>query len=98
MRLKGKTILITGGTSGIGLELARRLIERGNTVAVTGRERRKLDEARRALPELHTFESDVSDPLAIASLHARVLVELPTLDVLVNNAGIMRNLDLNEPH
>jgi len=97
MKLQGKTVLITGGTSGIGLELARRLTERGNTVAVTGRERRKLDEARRALPKLHVFESDVADPTAIASLHARVLGELPTLDVLVNNAGIMRNLDLNEP-
>jgi len=98
MKLQGRTVLITGGTSGIGLELARRLIERGNTVAVSGRERRKLDEARRTLPNLHVFESDVADPRAIASLHARVLGELPALDVLVNNAGIMRNLDLNQPH
>lgn len=96
MRLRGKTVLITGGTSGIGLELARQLIQRGNTVAVTGRDRRKLDEAKRGLPALHIYESDVADATAIASLHARVLVDLPALDTLVNNAGLMRNLDLNE--
>lgn len=97
MKLRGKTILITGGTSGIGLEMARQLLERGNTVAVTGRDPRKLELARRALPGLKVFESDVSDPIAITGLYTRVLAELPTLDVLVNNAGIMRNLDLNQP-
>lgn len=97
MKLQGRTVLITGGTSGIGLELARRLLERGNTVAVTGRDRRKLDEAKQALPALHIFESDVTDPASIAALHGRVLAALPALDVLINNAGIMRNLDLNEP-
>lgn len=97
MKLQGRTVLITGGTSGIGRELARQLVERGNTVAVTGRDPRKLDEVRRALPEVVVFQSDVSDPAAIIALHARILSELPTLDVLVNNAGVMRNLDLNEP-
>jgi uncharacterized oxidoreductase len=97
MKLHGRTVLITGGTSGIGLELARRLLERGNTVAVTGRDRRRIDQARQALPELHVFESDVGDPAAIAALYPHALAELPDLDVLVNNAGIMRNLDLNEP-
>jgi uncharacterized oxidoreductase len=97
MQLRGRTVLITGGTSGIGLALARRLVERGNTVAVTGRDRHRLDEARAALPALRTFLSDVADPAAIAALHARVVAELPALDVLVNNAGIMRNLDLTEP-
>lgn len=97
MKLQGKTVLITGGTSGIGLEMARQLVERGNAVAVTGRDPRKLEQARRALPGLKVFESDVSDPAAITSLYRRVLAELPTLDVLVNNAGIMRNLDLIQP-
>ncbi len=95
MKLKNKTILITGGTSGIGLELARQLLPLGNTVLVTGRDGEKLDATRRALPGVHAFQSDASDPEAIAALHDRVVGEFPTLDVLVNNAGIMRNLNLN---
>lgn len=95
MKLKNKTILITGGTSGIGLELAKQLIPLGNTVLVTGRDPEKLDATRQALPGVHVYQSDVSDPDAIAALHDRVLADFPALDVLVNNAGIMRNLNLN---
>ena len=96
MKLNRKTILITGGTSGIGFELAKQLLQRGNTVIVTGRDQEKLDHAKRALPAVHTFQSDVSDPGAITALHESVLAHFPALDVLVNNAGIMRNLNLNQ--
>jgi uncharacterized oxidoreductase len=96
MKLKNRTVLITGGTSGIGLELAKQLLERGNTILVTGRDQEKLDAAKRALPAVHTFKSDVSDPRAIAALHGSVLAQFPALDTLVNNAGIMRNLNLNQ--
>ena len=95
MQLKNRTVLITGGTSGIGLELAKQLLARGNTVLVTGRDRDRLDAATRALPGLHGFESDVSDPAAIAELHEHVVAAFPSLDTLFNNAGIMRNLNLN---
>lgn len=96
MQLSKKTILITGGSSGIGFELARQLIGRGNTVIVTGRDLEKLHAAKRALPQLHIMQSDVSDVDAIAALHEKVLAQFPTLNVLINNAGIMRNLDLND--
>ena len=96
MKLEHRTILITGGTSGIGLELARQLLGRGNTVVVTGRDQDKLSAATKALPAVHTFRSDVSDPKAIAALHEAVLSRFPALDTLVNNAGIMRNLKLNQ--
>ncbi|WP_428483514.1 SDR family oxidoreductase [Rhodopila sp.] len=96
MKLEQRTILITGGTSGIGLELARQLLGRGNTVAVTGRDQDRLAAAAQAVPGIHTFRSDVSDQKAIAALHAAVLSRFPTLDTLINNAGIMRNLKLNE--
>jgi uncharacterized oxidoreductase len=96
MKLANRTVLITGGTSGIGLELARQLLARGNVVIVTGRDTQRLDAAKRALPSVHTFRSDVSDPAAIAALHDTVLAEFPLLDTLVNNAGIMRNMDLRE--
>jgi uncharacterized oxidoreductase len=98
MKLKNRTVLITGGTSGIGLELARQLIQRGNTAIVTGRDRQKLDATKRALPTVHIYQSDVSDSAAIETLHDAVLKQFSALDVLVNNAGIMRNLNLNQDH
>ncbi len=61
MKLESKTILITGGTSGIGLELARKLPGRDNTVIVTGRNQDRLAAAAKAFPGVHTFRSDVSD-------------------------------------
>jgi len=95
MKLIQKTILITGGASGIGLELARLLLQRGNVVIVTGRDQQKLDEARRRLPGLHAVQSDVSEPEAIVALYDTVTARFPALDTLINNAGIMRNLNLN---
>ncbi len=94
MKLEQRTILITGGTSGIGLELARQLLARGNVVVVTGRDAQRLAEARRTVPGLQGFVSDVADTDAIARLHDEVLARFPALDVLVNNAGVMRNLEL----
>jgi uncharacterized oxidoreductase len=95
MKLLHRTILITGGTSGIGLELAKQLHERSNTIIVTGRDQGKLDAARRTLPGIHAVNSDVGDAGAIAALYDSILSQFPALDTLINNAGIMRNLNLN---
>ena len=94
MRLSGRTILITGGSSGIGLALARLLLTRGNTVLITGRDPAKLAAVTRELPGAETYQSDVSDPLHVARLHEQVMARHPQLDTLINNAGIMRNLRL----
>ncbi len=98
MRLEQRTVLITGGTSGIGLELGRQLLARNNTVIVTGRDQKRLDTARQALPGVHAILSDAANPDAIRALHAEVIARFPALDTLVNNAGIMRNLKLMESH
>lgn len=96
MKLTDRTILITGGTSGIGLELARQLSALGNTVVVTGRDRAKLERVARENPRLHAIECDVGDPKSIVALQTRLAREFPALDVLVNNAGIMRKINLHE--
>jgi uncharacterized oxidoreductase len=95
MELSGNTILITGGTSGIGLELAIQLSKRNNTIIVTGRDPNKLREIQQKIPGVHTYQSDVSDPAAIVSLYQRVTKDFPDLNVLINNAGVMRMISLN---
>lgn len=96
MKLTNNTILITGGTSGIGLEWATRLLAMGNTVIVTGRDPAKLDRTKEALAGIHTIQSDVRDPEAINRLYKQVTEQFPTLNVLINNAGIMRKMSLNQ--
>lgn len=94
MKLTGRTVMITGGTSGIGLELAAQLLVRDNVVIVTGRDDKGLAAAKTRHPAIHAFQSDVGDADGIRQLYADVTAQFPKLDTLVNNAGIMRNLDL----
>jgi uncharacterized oxidoreductase len=96
VKLTGKTILITGGSSGIGLELAGQLLARDNVIIVTGRNQEALERASRHHPGLHTYQSDVSDAGGIRALHEAVVTRFPKLDTLINNAGIMRPLQLGE--
>jgi uncharacterized oxidoreductase len=94
MNLTGRTVLITGGSSGIGLAFALRFLELGNQVIVTGRRQAVLDEVKEKHPKLHTIRSDVADPAQIAALAARVKADFPKLDVLMNNAGVMLHKNL----
>ncbi|MEP6861518.1 MAG: SDR family NAD(P)-dependent oxidoreductase [Deltaproteobacteria bacterium] len=97
MKLTGRTILVTGGSAGIGLAFALHFAELGNEVIVTGRRQTVLDEVKEKHPQLHTLQSDVADPAQIAALAVRVKAEFPRLDVLVNNAGIMLYKNLATP-
>jgi uncharacterized oxidoreductase len=96
MKISSNTILITGGTSGIGLELASQLLSLGNKVIVTGRDQANLDAASKKLKGLRTIQSDVSDPKAITNLYQEVIKEFPDLNMLINNAGIMRKINLHQ--
>jgi uncharacterized oxidoreductase len=96
MRITSNTVLITGGTSGIGLELAIQLQALGNTVIITGRDQSKLERIGKDHPLIHAIRSDGSDPLAVASLQERVSREFPALNILINNAGIMRKINLQD--
>ena len=97
MKLTGRTILITGGSAGIGLAFALKFLELDNEVIVTGRRQAVLDQLKAKHPKLHTIQSDVADPAQIAALAARVKSDFPKLDVLMNNAGIMLHKNLKVP-
>ena len=97
MNLSNRTILITGGSAGIGLAFALKFAELGNEVIVTGRRQKVLEDVKSKHPKLHTIQSDVADPAQIAALAARVKADFPKLDVLMNNAGIMLYKNLRAP-
>ena len=97
MNLSGHTILITGGSAGIGLAFARKFVELGNDVIVTGRRQSKLDECKAANPKLHCIQSDVAKVADIKALAERVKREFPKLDFLMNNAGVFVNRNLSRP-
>ena len=97
MKMTGNTILITGGTSGIGLGLAVRLHEAGNKVIVAGRRKELLDEITAEHPGIDALVLDVADPDSIARARETVAATYPELNVLVNNAGIMQMENLLDP-
>ena len=94
MRMSGNTVLVTGGTSGIGRALAEALHDRGNRVIVTGRRLDRLGEITAERPGIIGIALDVDDPAALAALADRMRDEFPSLNVLINNAGISRPEDL----
>jgi uncharacterized oxidoreductase len=97
MDLSGNTVLITGGATGIGLELARQLLARGNEVIICGRRRERLEEAKTMHPALHARVANVADPRDREDLLGFVERHFPSLNVLVNNAGVQHLVDFTNP-
>jgi uncharacterized oxidoreductase len=95
VKTSGNTILITGGGSGIGRELALRFNALGNTVIVAGRRMETLEEAIAGQQNMHAMVVDVEDPKVITAFAERVVALHPNLNVLINNAGVMRREDLS---
>ncbi|TVY10731.1 SDR family oxidoreductase [Paenibacillus cremeus] len=90
MKLSGNTILITGGSTGIGLAFAERFIKAGNQVIVTGRREHVLQQAKEKLPSLITRVSDLNVEAERIALFDWVTENYPEVNVLVNNAGIQQ--------
>jgi uncharacterized oxidoreductase len=97
MQLRNGTVLITGGTSGIGLEFVKQLGQQNMAnIIVTGRNIAKLELSKKQFPQIHTFLSDVSNPKDIETLYQKVIQQFPKINIIINNAGIMRNMDLQD--
>ncbi|MFG1859780.1 SDR family NAD(P)-dependent oxidoreductase [Microbispora bryophytorum] len=90
MKLTNRTVLIVGGTSGIGLELAHRFAKNGNTVVAGGRKPEPLD-------GLQSVQIDVTDPASVLRARDEVLAAHPDLDVVVTMSGALLTEDLRDP-
>src|SRR5947207_1052789 len=96
MKTTDNTIIITGGGSGIGRALAEAFHELENQVIIVGRSKKSLDETIAANPGMKSLTLDMSDPKSIQSFAAQLTKDFPTLNVIMNIAGIMRPENLLE--
>ncbi|MEJ2247553.1 MAG: SDR family NAD(P)-dependent oxidoreductase [Acidobacteriota bacterium] len=96
MEFTMNTVLITGGASGIGFALAERFVQAGSSVIICGRREHKLKEAQLKYPQLHIRVCNVADPAERFALFAWVTETYPSLNILVNNAGIQQQIELQQ--
>jgi short-subunit dehydrogenase involved in D-alanine esterification of teichoic acids len=96
MRISGNTVLITGGSAGIGLATAKALLATGNTVIVCGRDPVRLEKAKEAVSGINVIRCDLTQDNDLADLLRKVQTDFPQLNILVNNAAMMHICDFVE--
>lgn len=96
MKTNNNTILITGGGSGIGFEIAK-LFSKDNHVIITGRSEKRLQDAAATLQNVTAIPTDITSEEEVDKLVSRLTSEFPQLNVLINNAGSANVYDLAEP-
>ena len=96
MNIKGNTILITGGGTGIGLAIAEAFLKRDNKIIICGRRESLLKEVKEKYPEVEYIVTDLRKPDQVKLLHQWTVKKFPEVNVLINNAGIQRAFNFNE--
>jgi uncharacterized oxidoreductase len=97
MNTSGNTILITGGTSGIGLAFAEQFLQEGNTVIICGRRKERLKEIKGKHPAIITRQCDITSETQREELAAWAIQNFPALNILMNNAGVQLAFNFTEP-
>jgi uncharacterized oxidoreductase len=98
MKSSGNTVLITGGSSGIGLALCKKFLIEENQVLITGRNKEKLASTKRQFPEIDTLHCDLSQSDSLTELAQHIERDHPKLNILINNAGVQYNYHfMDEP-
>jgi len=87
MNTTNNTILITGGSAGIGFEIAKLFSQKGNHVIITGRDEQRLAKAAAQLQNVTAIQFDVTDRASVEAITTRLHKEFPTLNIVINNAG-----------
>lgn len=96
MQTNNNTILITGGSTGIGLAMAEAFINAGNEVLICGRRESKLLEAKQQFPQLHIRVCDIGKPSERQELYQWATSKFPNINMLINNAGIQKEVDFTK--
>jgi len=98
MNTTNNTVLISGGTAGIGLEIAKLFAEKGNKVIITGRTKERLDKALKLLPKAIGFQCDITNEDDVNALVKKVKSEHKDLNILINSAGTAHVYNLTEEY
>ena len=96
MEISGNTVLITGGATGIGYAMAESFLKAGNEVIICGRRKTRLVEAQKKHPEFHIKVCDVAEEKDQKALIEWITKNFSNLNILVNNAGVQRDIDFTK--
>jgi NAD(P)-dependent dehydrogenase (short-subunit alcohol dehydrogenase family) len=94
--LKGRKVLVTGGSKGIGLACAQAFIAEGARVAIVSRSQANLDAAKKVLKECYCISGDLADPVAAANVVDKTEAEFGAIDILVNSAGAAKRTNADD--